>query len=99
MPASGRHNGFVVRLFRTWSNLSDGTFVAFAILFFRNYRDLVKKSKPFKCASNLVGKPPWVGGTLRNLIANNNFLYAITSDTVRTSASCKYYKRDIRLNL
>ena len=99
MPASGRRNGFVMRLFRAWSNLSDGTFVTFVILFFRNFRDLVKKSKPCKCASNLVGKASWVGGTLRHLIANNIFLYALTSDTVRTFASCKHYKHDVRLNL
>ena len=69
MPASGRHNGFVMGLFRTWSNFSDGMFVTFVILFSRNYRDLLKKCKPFECASKLVRKVSWVGGTLRHLIA------------------------------
>ena len=61
MPASDCHIGFVMKLFRTWSNLSDGTFVTFVNLFSRNYRDLVMKSKPLKCASNLVRKTSWVG--------------------------------------
>ena len=31
--------------------------------FFRNYRGLLKKSKPFQYASNLVGKASLLGGT------------------------------------
>ena len=56
----------------------------FISFFFHNYRYLVKKSKPFECTSNLV---------------NNIFFCAITSDSVWTFASFKYFKRDIRLNI
>ena len=72
MPASGRHIGFVMRLRLLF------------LFFFHNYRDLVKKSKPFQCTSYLL---------------NNIFFCAITSDTVWTFASFKYFKRDIRLNI